>query len=359
MSMPQPVLDNILVASSGGDELTLALRNRIQNLEARLDQLPVGIMIVEDNRSDQITVNRYVVELLGENAGDGIGPQPLAAKLRIFDGECELQRAETPLQRAAQGEGTVPCFEGKIARADGQMVDVMILAKPLLDEENNVRGSIAAIVDDSRRKSAERHERILLFELQHRVKNIITTISALAKRMLKGDDLSLKEDFAPAFLGRLRAMALTHQVLSGESWEGASLCALVDLALRPHLSSDDAGLTIVEGPDLMLTPNAAMMLGQVVYELTTNATKYGALSDVNGRIELAWRVNPTAEGDNACLTWTESHNARLPDSISEGFGITFIKRGVEYEMNGSATLELRGTSLQWTLEFPLEGNTTA
>lgn len=358
MTPLQPFLDPKPEVPAGGDELTLALRNRIHHLEILLDQLPVGIMMVENGRSDQIAVNRYAVELLGENVGDAIGPRPLAAEPRLFDGGCELQRAETPLHRAARGGEAVPSFEGKVARSDGQMVDVMIAAKPLFDEENKVCGGIATILDVSRHKSAEGHEKILLFELQHRVKNIITTISALAKRMLTGDAL-LKENFGPAFLGRLRAMALTHQVLSGESWEGASLRSLVDLALRPHLSSADAGLTIVEGPDLKLTPNAAMMLGQVVYELTTNATKYGALSDIGGRVEFAWQVIPAADGAHVCLTWTESHTLRLPDSISEGFGIAFIKRGVEYEMNGSATLTPLPTGLKWTLDFPLEGNTTA
>src|SRR5215470_4043140 len=136
-------------------------------------------------------------------------------------GEYHLTAEEQPLQRAARAGEVVPSFEGQLLRPDGSRVDVMMSATPLSDESGKVRGAIAAIVDISERKRAEAQQQLLLHELQHRVKNIITTISALASRMLKGGP-SLA-NFSEAFTGRLAAMAKTHELLTQNNWVGTGL----------------------------------------------------------------------------------------------------------------------------------------
>ena len=129
----------------------------------------------------------------------------------------------------------------------------MMSATPMFDDQGKVRGGIAAILDITERRVAEAHQRVLLYELQHRVKNIITTIGALASRMMK-DSRSL-EEFSLAFLGRLRAMATTHELLSHGNWTGASLRALIEAALQAHLGHDRTTVAL-RGPDLTLTPSA-------------------------------------------------------------------------------------------------------
>ena len=167
---------------------------------------------------------------------------------------------------ARSGETTTG-FEGKLARADGSRVDVLVSATPLFDDAGNVRGAIAVLLDISERKAAETHQQVLLYELQHRVKNILATIGALATRMLR-DGGSL-EDFSTAFLGRLRAMATTHDLLSRTNWAGADLRQLLETVMRGQ--SPAQGAVILEGPDILLPPNTASTLGMVFYELATNA----------------------------------------------------------------------------------------
>jgi two-component system CheB/CheR fusion protein len=215
-----------------------------------------------------------------------------------------------------------------------------------------VRGAIAVLLDISERKAAETHQQVLLYELQHRVKNILATIGALATRMLR-DGGSL-EDFSAAFLGRLRAMATTHDLLSRTNWAGADLRQLLETVMRGQ--SPAQGAVILEGPDILLTPNTASTLGMVLYELATNAAKYGALSEGRGRIEVSWRIVPAADGDRLSLDWREIDGPTPPASIAEGFGTGFIRRSVEYELQGTATMEPSPTGLRWVLEVPSKGN---
>jgi two-component system CheB/CheR fusion protein len=335
-------------------ELTRDLRNRIENLETLLDLVPVGILMFENNRIDQIRVNRYGARLLGESGegSDGAGLRLVTVALRFFEGERELEPAENPLQRVARSGEPTTGFEGKLLRADGSRVDVMMSATPLSDEAGKLRGGIAVLLDISQRKAAEDHQQVLLYELQHRVKNILATIGALATRMLSGGG-SL-EDFSSAFLGRLRAMATTHDLLSRTNWTGADLQQLVETVLRGQ--SPAPGAVAVTGPEVVLTPNTASTLGMVLYELATNAAKYGALSEAKGRIEVSWRLIRSADGDRLALDWREIDGPPPPGSIAEGFGTGFIRRSVEYELQGMAAMEPAPNGLRWVLEFPLEGN---
>jgi two-component system CheB/CheR fusion protein len=184
------------------------------------------------------------------------------------------------------------------------------------------------------------------------VKNIITTIGALAGRMMK--DCGSLEEFAPAFLGRLRAMAATHELLSHGNWTGANLRALIGSAVQAHLGKDGTAVTI-GGPDLTLTPSAASTLGMVFYELATNATKYGSLS-ADGRVDVTWRVERDSTGEAVMIDWAESDGPPVKGPIEEGFGTGFVKRSIEYELSGTASLQPGAAGLRWTISFPVERN---
>jgi two-component system, chemotaxis family, CheB/CheR fusion protein len=335
-------------------ELTLDLRNRVQSLETLLNLLPVGILIIEDDRTDQMRLNRYGAQLLGESieGGEGTGLWQARMALRVFQDERELGPGEQPLYRAARSGEAVPAFEADILRVDGRRISVIMSATPMFDDQGKVRGGIAAILDITERRTAAAHQQILLHELQHRVKNIITTVGALASRMLK-DSTSL-QDFSPAFLGRLRAMAATHDLLSHGNWTGARLRALVEAALQSHLGKDSTAI-ILEGPDLTLTPAAASTLGSVFYELATNASKYGSLSG-DGRVDVTWRVEPGASGDDVVIEWAESGGPPVPEQIKEGFGTHFVKRSIEYELSGTAAVQLGLAGLRWIVTFPMQRN---
>ncbi len=367
--MPYRTVDNVIAgvvitfvdvtrmsaAEARINELTRDLRDRITSLETLLDVVPVGILILRDGgQADEVQVNRYGARLLGDGVrGDVDGPRRLLRTIRLFQGERELGAEEHPLQLAARSGRPVSNFEGQLLRADGERRDVMITSTPLFEEGGKVRGAIAAIVDISERKNAEARQQVLLYELQHRVKNIMATVSALAGRTLRAD-ISPAE-FVHAFQGRLRGMARTHELLSRSNWAGAPIGDLVESTLR-SLVSLEPGAFNAQGPEVLLTPNAAATLGMVIYELATNAVKYGALSQPSGRLDVAWQLVGPTQGGRVELVWAESSGREVPRELAHGFGLNFITRSIEYEMQGKAEREPAPGGLRWTMEFPVAQN---
>ncbi|MFI5029735.1 MAG: CheR family methyltransferase [Reyranellales bacterium] len=366
--MPYRTVDNVIAgvvitfvdvtkisaAEARINELTRDLRDRIASLETLLDVVPVGILIVGDAlKLDDVQVNRHGARLLGDGVGGGADPRRLVRPLRLFQGERELRPDEQPVQLTIHSARPVASFEGQLLRADGERRDVMITSTPLFDEDGKVRGAIAAIVDISDSKNAEARQQVLLYELQHRVKNIIATISALAGRTLRAD-ISPAE-FVQAFQGRLRGMARTHELLSRSNWAGAPVGDLVESTLR-SLVSLEPGAFKAQGPEVLLTPNAAATLGMVIYELATNAVKYGGLAQPPGRLDVHWQLAGPQQNGRVELVWTESGGRDVPRDLTPGFGLNFITRSIEYEMQGKAEREPAPGGLRWTIEFPVAQN---
>jgi two-component system CheB/CheR fusion protein len=346
-------ITRITAAEERIDELTADLRNRIQSLEALLDMLPVGIMILR--HGEEVLINRTGAAMLGEavesRKGDGL--RPLARPLRLFQGERELPSEQQPVQAAARSAKFLPNFEGQLLRSDGQRLDVMINSAPLLGDDGKVRGGIAAIVDISERKNAETRQQVLLYELQHRVKNIVATISALATRTFRADVPI--EQVADAFLGRLRGMAATHDLLARANWRGASLRELIEGALGSHALPDRSNVGM-KGPEILLAPNPAATLGMVFYELATNAVKYGGLSTPGGRVDVSWEVAAASPANRVALIWAESGGKPVGEMGKPGFGTRFVSRSIEYELQGKAEMEPATAGIRWKLEFPVHQN---
>lgn len=330
------------------DRLTVDLRNRLDSLETLVTLLPVGVLFTENQ--GQVLVNRAGARLLGQG-DEGIALRPVASGWKLYQDDRELASDQMPLQTAVQSGVVTPALEARLERADGSIVHVLISATPLFDQHGATRGAIAAIVDISARKSSESHKEFLLHELQHRVKNVVSNIGALAHRMLK-TTRSL-EDFTPAFQGRLKAIAGVHELLSAEQWVGADLQTLVRTILLSMVGAHEGRVTI-DGPDISLTPNTASTMGMVIYELATNAVKYGALSDRAGRIRITWQCDRDA--GRLRLSWIEEDGPPVNRPLSGGFGAGFIGRSVEYELDGKAELDPRPAGVRCHLEFPLDGN---
>ncbi len=335
------------IASAQAQIAALAhdLRLRISSLETLLDLVPVGVLFAESGKDD-IMINQYAARLLGV-PDHRTGLRPASMPLRFFIGDWEIPPEEQPLQQAIRSGKIPPRLEGQLLSFGGKTVEVILSATPLLHDDGTVRGAIAAIVDISQRKRSEAQQH----ELQHRVKNILTTISSLATRMARGSPPV--EEFHQTFLARLSAMGRTHDLLSGEIWEGARLGPLIAASLDGY-NNDGRGSVEIDGPEVMLPPNVAVTLGMVLHELTTNAVKYGALGSAGGRVKVSWTV--TAEpglDDQIDLVWRERGGPPVDVNPKAGFGTGFVRRSVEYELEGSVALDLAPEGLQCRIAFPL------
>jgi two-component system CheB/CheR fusion protein len=168
----------ISAAEARIDELAEDLRERMQNLETLIDMVPVGILFMEDSRSGMVKVNHSGAQLLGETV-EAPGLSPVRTNWQMVENGRPVSPDDQPVQRALRTGAPVPSFEGELIRADGKRIPVLLSATPLLGADGKSRGAIAAILDISQRKRDEAQQQVLLHELQHRVKNIITTIGAL------------------------------------------------------------------------------------------------------------------------------------------------------------------------------------
>ena len=192
-----------------------------------------------------------------------------------------------------------------------------------------------------RRRAAET-QRLLLNELNHRVKNTLAVVQAMASRTLaRSPDPKV---FAKSFGGRVQSLAKIHELLSAKSWEGADLKDLIHGQISGG-ASDETRLS-ANGPTVRLDPQAALHLALVVHELGTNATKYGALSVPQGRVSVDWRIE-----DGLRIRWTERGGPRVTPSASQGFGTTLISQSVRGQ-GGEAHMSALPEGIIWDIIVP-------
>ncbi|HEU0133741.1 MAG TPA: HWE histidine kinase domain-containing protein, partial [Allosphingosinicella sp.] len=180
--------------------------------------------------------------------------------------------------------------------------------------------------DVHERKVAEEHQRLLINELNHRVKNTLASVQGIAFQTLRGE-VSLAEARA-RFEARLMALSRAHNLLTEEHWGGASLERVVKDALE-HLGGE-SGRFEVRGEPLRLAPRAALALAMALHELGTNALKYGALSVEAGRVSIGWEQ----DGDRLGLQWRETGGPRVEAPGRRGFGTRLIERGLAADLGG-------------------------
>jgi len=214
-----------------------------------------------------------------------------------------------------------------------------------------VLSQTAAIAIEARR--AERQQRVLIEELNHRVKNTLATAQSLASHTLR---TSPPEQFAATFSGRLAALASAHTLLANARWVGARLHELIRLQLGAFGAPDATSVTI-DGDDVALEPSAALTLGLVLHELATNATKHGALASPSGRLKVRSQVDAGPDGIRLALTWRECGGPPAATPPQRGFGLTLIERALTYQLEGDVALEFRPEGLICEIRLPLRAGT--
>lgn len=210
---------------------------------------------------------------------------------------------------------------------------------------------IGTLLDITERKSADSHQQLLMAELDHRVKNILANVAAIAR--LSSSNATSINTFASALDGRIHAMSAAHDLLRQSSWTGVDLHKLVAGALEPFRSRTDNDIAI-EGDRVRLTSKFAQSMALVLHELVTNAVKHGALSASGGKVSVVWSRIATDDGEKIRFAWKERGGPPCAKPIRKGFGLTVI-RSASSECGGQANMELSAEGF----EFSFEGDLTA
>jgi PAS domain S-box-containing protein len=202
--------------------------------------------------------------------------------------------------------------------------------------------------DITERKQAEEHQKKLNAELDHRVKNVLATVNAIILQT-QTTNASIG-DFVTSFERRIRSLATTHDLLSQSRWHGASLLELIRREFRPYTARDiDIG-----GPSITLQPAAAQATAMVLHELTTNAAKYGALSNHTGRVSVKWfRLLPNGIPTHPLvIDWQEIDGPLVSIPGASGYGTSVIRELLPYELGGTVDLTFAPGGVRCRLEVP-------
>ena len=208
--------------------------------------------------------------------------------------------------------------------------------------------ALAAAIDSYMDEiSAEReHQALLVHELDHRVKNILATVQAVASQTFTAGKPA--DDAVQAFAHRLNALAQTHEILMADNWASADLRRTIETAIRPF-DNDEKARFRLSGPDLRIRARAALSLSMAVHELCTNAVKYGALRDEKGHVSIKWLIDSGPQGSHFLLVWTEHDGPPVRTPLSRGFGSRMIERALAAELSANVTLDFRAAGVVCTV----------
>jgi PAS domain S-box-containing protein len=200
------------------------------------------------------------------------------------------------------------------------------------------------------RKRTEEHQRLLINELNHRVKNTLAIVQSIVQQTLKGEEIA--EPTRDALESRLSALAAAHDLLTSERWETASLATVVRNAGTGCGAAE--GRFSAAGPDIRLQPQTAVSVAMAIHELCTNAVKYGALSNEGGRVEVLWDVADEGGGARRLrLVWEEHGGPPVTPPPKRGFGTRLIERSLASDLGGTARIAFLPHGVVCTVEAPL------
>jgi len=257
----------------------------------------------------------------------------------------DLARIEAGTDAAIASGADIVTYDFRIRRPDGTIRWIEGAARFVFDDEGKPRRMVGTNVDVTDRKVAEEHQRLLINELNHRVKNTLAIVQGIAWQSFRTGGVPAR--VREAFEGRLTALASAHDVLTRQNWEAGSIHHIVAEATAPHHAGD--GRLMLEGPALDLEPKTAVALALAMHELATNAVKYGALSTAAGQVAVRW----TAEDRRLKLTWRETGGPPVQPVVTRGFGARLLERGLSAELDGVVTLDFRPEGLVCRMEANL------
>lgn len=301
-----------------------------------------------DVRKRQLRWSERGYDMFGITPGAEVGLDDFYAAMHPEDREATRQALLAAMNPALRGD--IDVEYRTIGRDDGLERWISAKGRGFFDEAGRPTRVVGATVDITERKRAELHLRLLVNELNHRVKNSLATIQAIAAQTFHAAR-SLPQA-QEAFSARIVALAEAHDLLTRENWEGADL---LDLLARLEIVHGGAERFAMIGGPVRLSPRMALSLSMALHELATNAVKYGALSAPSGHVRITWTVVPGPAQSRLVLTWTETGGPPVQPPTRRGFGSRLIERGLAAELSGQAHIDFQPEGVVCRIEAALDG----
>lgn len=304
-------------------------REQEQRLAATYEHAAIGIAEIAPD-GHFVRVNEAICAITGRAREDLMGgyifrdthPDDVDADRQAF------------LKQVA-GELQFYSIEKRFVRPDGRTIWISVRSSPVRTAAGTLLYLVRVVQDITERKESERRQKLLVDELNHRVKNTLATVQSLASQTSRS--AGSPKEFSSAFEGRLIALSKAHDQLTRHHWESAELRELLSGSLAPYAAAS-AERIVLRGEDLVLRPRAVLTLAMAVHELTTNAAKYGSLSVPTGSVKIQW--GPVVEDGRKHLRidWIESGGPPVSVPKRRSFGSRMIEGSLNAELGGIAKL---------------------
>lgn len=318
-----------------GVVIDISERKRAQEMERRLAAIIASsddAILSTDLNMTIKSWNTGAERLYGHSVDEAIGQSVM---MLVPEDRSDEEPAILAQIRAGQ---KVEPYETKRRRKNGQLVDVLLSVSPIYDPYGRIVGASKIAHDISAKKEAERLQTVLVGELNHRVKNVLATVMAIARQTLGRGDVDRTS--VETFDARLTSMARAHDLLIHGNWEQAELTAVVRQALSPYPKERFE----IHGPTMQLAPRAVVSISLALHELATNAAKYGALSVPDGRVAIVWSLEGDGS-DRLRLRWQEAGGPTVEPPTRRGFGSRLIENLLAAELNGEVQVSYEPSGL--------------
>ncbi|WP_132251521.1 HWE histidine kinase domain-containing protein [Methylobacterium segetis] len=281
-------------------------------------------------------------ENFGRTAGDTFTYDELLASIIPEDRARMLAAVRTSIEQQTDYD-----IEYAIRTPKGEVRWLQIRGQTYYHADGSPLSMAGVSIDITERKRGEEHRALLVAELSHRVKNSMATMQSIAHQTLRS--ASSLDEARKTLEARLQSLSAAHDVLTRESWEGATLAEIVESALRPFQAGSGRRFK-ASGPEVRLSPRLALAFVMALHELATNAVKYGALSTDEGRVILNWDIVDGSAPERLCLRWEELGGPPVTPPTQKGFGTRLIERALAAELGGTAEIDYRPRGVVFTVE---------
>ena len=324
-----------------------ALRAGEAEFRAIFENSAAGMAEVDLRTGRYLRVNRRFCEIVGRGEAEltgGLGPKDIRhpderdAPFGADEADASPEGRFESERRYVRPDGAVVWVRGSVAIAGR-------------DAEGRPARAAAVLTDITAQKRADELQTLLMREVDHRARNALAVVQAML-RLTPAEGLEARR-FASTLEGRVAAMARAHTLLSRDRWAGAELRDLAEAELAPYAAGGDGrGSLALDGPPVLLSPEAAQPFGMLLHELATNAAKYGALSRPGGRVEIRWRRGAGPGADGLAVEWRESGGPALAAAPARtGFGTRLMARTVR-QLGGEAVVEWAPDGLRCSFTIP-------
>jgi PAS domain S-box-containing protein len=321
------------------------LRESEHRYQQLLQALPAAVYTT-DTEGRITFFNEAAVEFAGRRPKLG---EEWCVTWRLYNADgSRLPHRECPMAIALKENRPVRGLEAIAERPDGTRRWFAPYPTPLRNSAGKMVGAINMLVDITERKEADRQQKLLLDELNHRVKNTLATVqSIMAQTARNASDV---QEFRKAVEGRVLALSRAHNQLSQSRWTDTDLRELLHSSLDAYLNKGNVRLA---GDPIRVSPRIALMISMAIHELATNAAKYGALSAPAGRIDLSWGLKSNGAGPRFMLSWVEQNGPPVTKPRRVGFGTQLLQRGIQTELQGDTSIEFAPSGVRCSIEVPL------